>query len=218
MSGSWVTRLLFGGVAAVLTLTAGAAAFVPDEVPVAPESTSSPAPAAPESSAPANPSEVLASGTVPLDPDDFLTPLELPPPTEPPGVPSEQVSGPPALESVDGIVVHARLAPLLRTLLAEADMAGLDLGGGGHRDRAAQARLRAQNCPDPVASPAEACSPPTARVGESLHEYGLAIDFTVDGSLLLDREHPAYRFLDANSAWTGLVPHPSEPWHWSYRG
>ncbi len=211
-------RLLGGGVAVVLGLTAGAAAFVPDAEPSDPVAGS---PAASPPSDPAGdgpPATRLEAGAATIDLNDFLEPLDLPPATAPPTARSEPMSGPPVLESVEGIVVHERLAPLLRTLLAEAEVVGVSLGGGGHRDRAAQARLRAQNCPDPVASPPEACSPPTARVGESLHEYGLAIDFTADGALLLDREHPAYRFLDASSTWTGLVPHPSEPWHWSYRG
>ncbi len=157
-----------------------------------------------------------APGPAPLDPDDFLPPLQVGAPFRL-AIPGEQATGPPAVEDVGGIVVHERLAPFVRTLLAEAEVAGIPLEGGGYRDAGAQRRLRAQNCPDPVNSPASACSPPTAKVGQSLHEYGLAIDFTSGGSLILDRSSAAYRFLQANSGWNGLEVHPQEPWHWSYR-
>jgi hypothetical protein len=155
-------------------------------------------------------------GSVPLDPDVFVPPLDIGTPFRL-AVPDERVTGLPAVENADGIVVHERLAPFIRTLLAEAEVAGVPLEGGGYRDSTAQRRLRAQNCPDPVNSPASACSPPTAKVGQSLHEYGLAIDFTSGGELILDRSSAAYRFLEANSGWNGLEVHPQEPWHWSYR-
>jgi hypothetical protein len=74
-----------------------------------------------------------------------------------------------------------------------------------------------QNCPDPVRSLASACSPPTAPVGRSLHESGLAVDFTSGGELIVDRTHPAYRFLAAQGPGFGLQVHPQEPWHWSFR-
>lgn len=154
---------------------------------------------------------------VTFDPDDVLPPLSIPEP-QPLEIEAEVVTGPPVLENVDGIVVHQRLAPILRTLLHQAEIAEVSLEGGGYRDRAAQQRLRAQNCPDPVNSPPSSCSPPTARVGESLHEYGLAIDFTSGGELIVDRSHPAYRFLQANADRFGLVVHPREPWHWSFGG
>lgn len=114
--------------------------------------------------------------------------------------------------------MHERLAPILRTLLAQAEIAGVSLEGAGYRDSATQRRLRIQNCPDPVNSPPSSCSPPTARVGESLHEYGTAIDFTSNGQLILDRDHPAYRFLQANAPRLGIEVLPSEPWHWSFGG
>lgn len=169
----------------------------------------------------ADPATAASSAGAPdsaaLDPDDFLPPLSIPEP-QPLEIEPEIVTGPPALENVDGIVVHQRLAPFLRTLLAQAEVAEVSLEGGGYRDRAAQQRLRIQNCPDPVNSPPSSCSPPTARVGESLHEYGLAIDFTSAGQLIVDRTHPAYRFLQANAGQFGLVVHPQEPWHWSFGG
>lgn len=154
--------------------------------------------------------------SAPLDPDDFVPPVEVGEPFRL-VVPGQFATGPPPLENVNGIVVHERLAPFIRTLLAEAEVAGVALEGGGYRDSASQRRLRAQNYPDPINSPASACSPPTAKVGQSLHEYGLAIDFTSGGDLILDRGSAAYRFLEANGGWSGLEVHPREPWHWSYR-
>ena len=157
------------------------------------------------------------AGRVRLDADALLPPLSIPEP-QPLEIPADVVNGPPALENVDGIVVHERLAPFVRTLLAEAEVAGVSLEGGGYRNRTAQQRLRIKNCPDPANSAPSSCSPPTARVGESLHEYGLAVDFTSGGALIVDRNHPAYRFLEANASWSGLEVHPQEPWHWSFGG
>ena len=145
-----------------------------------------------------------------------LPPLELPSPEPLPAAP-EALPGPPVVEDANGIVVHERLAPLIRTLLAEAELAGVAIEGSGYRDIAAQRRLRAANCPDPVGSPAEECSPPTARPSTSFHESGLAIDFTSGGELITSRDHPAFRWLAANAEWIGLRVHPEEPWHWSYR-
>ena len=145
-----------------------------------------------------------------------LPPLELLP-AEPLATQPETFRGRPVVENAEGIVVHQRLAPFIRTLLADAEVAGIALEGSGYRDIAAQRRLRATNCPDPVNSPAEECSPPTALPGTSFHESGLAIDFTSNGDLITSRDHPAYLWLDANAEWIGLRVHPEEPWHWSYR-
>lgn len=206
--------------ALVLALTVLAAGGWPSaeepgaSVPPPPPAASIEPPAVPSEGGPQRPGSRPRSAS--FDPDDFVPPLELDAPFRL-TVPGEYVTGPPAVENVDGIVVHERLAPFVRTLLAEAEVAGIPLEGGGYRDSTAQRRLRAQNCPDPVSSPASACSPPTAKVGQSLHEYGLAIDFTSRGELILDRSSAAYRFLEANSGWNRLEVHPQEPWHWSYR-
>ena len=153
----------------------------------------------------------------PIDVDSLFPPFAVPEP-RPVEVPGEVATGPPALENVEGIVVHQRLAPFIRTLLDQAEVAGVSLEGGGYRDPAAQRRLRIRNCPDPVNSPPSSCTPPTARPGESLHEYGLAVDFTSGGELIVDRDHPAYRFLQANAPTWGIEVHPQEPWHWSFGG
>jgi LAS superfamily LD-carboxypeptidase LdcB len=120
--------------------------------------------------------------------------------------------------NVRGIIVDASIGQQLADLLNAADSAGLNLNGGGYRDPAAQRRLREQNCPNPVSSPASACSPPTAKPGSSMHEQGLAIDFTNNGSLIQSRSNPAFTWLAANAERFGFHNLPSEPWHWSING
>ncbi len=123
-----------------------------------------------------------------------------------------------ALSTVGGITVASSIASQVQGLLNASRAAGLNLGGGGYRDPAAQMALRRAHCPDPVNSPPSACSPPTARVGTSLHEQGLAIDFTNNGALIRSHSDPAYVWLAANAGSFGLRNLPSEPWHWSTTG
>jgi len=120
--------------------------------------------------------------------------------------------------SVGGIVVHGSIASNLEAMLGAADAAGVNLNGSGYRDPEAQRRLRQQNCPNPVSSPASACSPPTAKPGQSMHEQGLAIDFTYNGSLIRSRSSPGFTWLAANAPRYGFANLPSEPWHWSVNG
>lgn len=214
----WRAGAAAAGLVAVGVLAGGSGSSSSSQASVdRSSSTSTTSIARPEADAASADQRIAPAGSVSLDPDTFLPPMSIPDP-EPLEIPVELVTGPPVVENADGIVVHERLAPFIRTLLAQAEVAGVSLEGDGYRNRAAQQRLRAQNCPDPVSSPPSSCSPPTARVGESLHEYGLAVDFTSDGVLIVDRAHPAYRFLEANAGWTGLVVHPQEPWHWSFGG
>lgn len=123
-----------------------------------------------------------------------------------------------SLSTVGGITVAASIAGQVAGLLNASRSAGLSLGGGGYRDPAAQMAVRQANCPDPVNSPPSACSPPTARVGTSMHERGLAIDFTNNGRLISSRSDPGYVWLSANAGTYGLYNLPSEPWHWSTTG
>jgi len=133
-------------------------------------------------------------------------------------VPFASGGGDISLVSVGGITVARSLGGPLQGLLNAARAAGLSLGGGGYRDPAAQMAVRRNNCPDPINSPPSACSPPTARVGTSLHEQGLAIDFTSGGALIRSRSDRAYIWLAANAGRFGLRNLPSEPWHWSTTG
>ena len=63
--------------------------------------------------------------------------------------------------------------------------------------------------------PSGACSPPTAKPKRSLHESGLALDFTHGEESITSRRSPAYRWLAANAAAYGFFNLASEPWHWS---
>ncbi len=114
------------------------------------------------------------------------------------------------------------MATQLEGLLAAADADGVRLGGGGYRDPSSQVALRRANCGSSdfavYSMSASQCSPPTARPGSSMHERGLAVDFTYNGSLISSRSNPGYRWLDANAGRFGLYNLPSEPWHWSVNG
>lgn len=68
--------------------------------------------------------------------------------------------------------------------------------------------------------PPSECSPPTARPGESMHERGLAIDFSCAGVLITNRDNSCYRWLADNADSYGLYELASqqEPWHWSVNG
>ena len=124
---------------------------------------------------------------------------------------------------VRGIEVAAQIAPQFEALMAAAEAGGLKLAGSGYRNTARQIEIRREVCGptdyDIYLKPSWECSPPVARPGTSMHEKGLAIDFT-DGEDLVRREdHPVHQWL-ANYAKT----HPflrnlkGEPWHWSTTG
>ena len=66
--------------------------------------------------------------------------------------------------------------------------------------------------------PAGECGPPTARPGQSMHEWGLAVDITSAGGLIRSRNDPDWQWLATNAATYGLINLPSEPWHWSSSG
>jgi hypothetical protein len=129
-------------------------------------------------------------------------------------------SGSISLTTVRGITVASSIGSKLAALLNAADAAGLSLSGGGYRDSAQQIATRRNNCGTSdyaiYSMPASSCSPPTARPGSSMHEQGLAIDFTNGG--ILTRSSRAYTWLKANASRFGLYNLPSEPWHWSTNG
>jgi hypothetical protein len=153
-------------------------------------------------------------------------PTTRPPTTRPPTTP---VVRPPTsgvtwadVTNVGGIWVHRSIATNVRNLLNAATAAGLNLRGGGYRDPAAQIATRRANCGptqyDIYEKPASQCRPPTARPGRSMHERGMAIDFTSSGRLITSRSDPAFQWLRSNAARFGLFNLPSEPWHWSTNG
>ena len=122
---------------------------------------------------------------------------------------------------VRGITVHRSIAGKTRRLLRAADRGGVRLGGWGYRSTARQIELRRAHCGKSryaiYEKPSSSCRPPTARPGHSMHERGLAIDFT-QGGRTLGSGSSGYRWLRANAATYGLHNLPGEPWHWSTNG
>lgn len=119
--------------------------------------------------------------------------------------------------NVQGIQVNVSIAHNLNKLINDARAAGINFGGGGFRSYDQQRALRvAHGCPDD-SQPSSACSPPTAPPGHSLHEKGLAIDFSVGGSTISSGS-PGFNWLVAHAREYGLQNLPSESWHWSING
>lgn len=108
----------------------------------------------------------------------------------------------------------ARWQPLVELAASQ----GIDLRGTAYRNSARQWQLRVAHCPDPVNSPSSDCSPPTAKVGTSRHERGLAIDVVGSNGRAITRSSPEYRFLQTYAARYGVKNLPSEAWHWSIDG
>jgi hypothetical protein len=129
----------------------------------------------------------------------------------------------PPLSTVGGITVASSIAPKLRQLLDAAAAAGFDLRGYGWRDSRNQLALRAQNCGgwddySLYEEPPDQCSPPTARPGASMHEQGLAVDFSLGNEFIESRDSAVFTWLAAHAPTYGFRNLPSEPWHWSTTG
>jgi len=193
-----------------LANTAATSMSVPTTAPA-------PAPSATTTTAP------KATPTVPPAGPGPVTPVTVAPTTTTPA-PPVSVPAPIAVDSVNvgGFIVARSIADQLGRLLAAAQAAGLTLGGSALRDVNVQITLRRQHCGptdyDIWLRPASQCSPPTAIPGRSMHEKGLAIDFTCAGVLINSRTSPCFVWLAANAAGYGLYNLPSEPWHWSTNG
>ena len=125
------------------------------------------------------------------------------------------------LTSVWGIRVHESIADKLLALLKAASRDGIRLGGGGYRSSDSQVALRRAHCGTSnwavYSKPSYQCRPPTARPGASMHERGLAVDFTQNGRALWSNTS-GYRWLKRNASKYGFRNLPSEPWHWSVNG
>lgn len=123
--------------------------------------------------------------------------------------------------TVRGIVVATQIAQRVDELLAAAEADGFSLSGSGYRSSDVQVAVRRSHCGgsdyDVYQKPASQCSPPTARPGQSMHERGLAIDFTWNGALITSH-NAAFQWLSHNAGRFGLANLPSEPWHWSTNG
>ena len=135
-----------------------------------------------------------------------------------PSLPNTNGAG---IVSVRGIRVDSSIAGNLERLLAAAEAAGVSLSGGGYRDPSGQIAVRRSNCGTSnyaiYQMPASSCRPPTARPGSSMHERGLAIDFT-QGGRTLSRGSAGFAWMKGNAAAYGFYNLPSEPWHWSTNG
>jgi len=134
----------------------------------------------------------------------------------------QQLSAPPPLAKVacasgGTITVHKTLAHNLGHLLEAAKRDGLRLCGIGYRSSERQLALRRINCGtsayDVSRKPARDCIPPTAKPGTSMHEKGLAIDFSS-----CPKTSVCYKWLARNAHGYGLHNLVSEPWHWSVNG
>lgn len=120
------------------------------------------------------------------------------------------------------ITVAGDIAANVAALLGAAAADGIQLCGGGYRDPQDQIDLRIAHCGptyyDIYEKPASQCDPPTARPGTSLHEQGLAIDFTCNGGGTVARGTACWDWLVANANDYGLYNLPTESWHWSVNG
>jgi peptidoglycan hydrolase CwlO-like protein len=148
-----------------------------------------------------------------------------PPPAPTGGSTIQPVSGGLASVTCPGggsITVAGSIAQNVQGLLDAAAANGLFLCGGGYRNPEEQIALRQAHCGTSQYAiyemPSSQCSPPTARPGSSMHEQGLAIDFTCGGGGIVSSGDPCFQWLAANAATYGLFNLPSEPWHWSTNG
>ena len=127
-----------------------------------------------------------------------------------------------ACPSGGSVQVAGDISGSVERLLTDAAEAGISMCGYGYRDPADQIAVRRANCCTSTyaiyQAPSSYCSPPTARPGTSMHEQGLAIDFTSGGGGTIGSGTAAYRWLKANAANYGLYNLPGEPWHWSVDG
>lgn len=116
------------------------------------------------------------------------------------------------------IRVHRSIAPKVTTMVGKARAEGVDLDGYGWRDTQQQRELREQHGYTSDDQPSGSGGRlPVARPGESMHERGLAIDFTQNGRQL-NRVLTGFTWLRRHAASYGLHNLPSEPWHWSTNG
>jgi len=118
------------------------------------------------------------------------------------------------------ITVAGSIGTQVGNLLRAAWADGVGLCGWGFRSPDEQIALRKAHCGttyyDIYLAPASACSPPTARPGYSMHEQGLAIDFTCNGGGSIEsHSSPCFIWLDNHASTYGLYNLETEAWHWS---
>ena len=122
---------------------------------------------------------------------------------------------------VEGIRVHRSIGGDIAALVAAAADDGIAVAGGGYRSYADQVHLRRAHCGPSVydvwLEAGWRCDPPTARPGHSMHQQGLAVDFTTGGAPI-DETDPLFVWLTVNADRFGLRNFSKEPWHWSTNG
>jgi LAS superfamily LD-carboxypeptidase LdcB len=120
------------------------------------------------------------------------------------------------------ITVAGSISGSVQALLNDAAADGAMLCGGGYRNPEEQIQLRMAHCGTSnyaiYEMPASQCSPPTAIPGTSMHEQGLAVDFTCNGGGTVSTDDECWDWLQGNAVGYGLYNLPSEPWHWSTNG
>jgi len=79
-----------------------------------------------------------------------------------------------------------------------------------------QTQLRQSNCAN-LSVLAVNCNPPTEKAGESLHNYGMAVDFKCSDSAIFGQSS-CYTWLKNNAAKYKFQQRDEEPWHWSFTG
>jgi peptidoglycan hydrolase CwlO-like protein len=121
------------------------------------------------------------------------------------------------------VTVAGSIAGNVQALLNAAANDGVSLCAvSGWRSPEEQIELRREHCGSSNYAiyymPASQCSPPTARPGSSMHERGLAIDFSCNGGGAIRYGNSCWNWLAAHANDYGLYNLPSEPWHWSTNG
>lgn len=105
-------------------------------------------------------------------------------------------------------------------LISDANKDGYKIFGYGYRSKQKQEKLRSENCGGNanIYNVNAKCKPLTAYPGKSMHENGLAIDFTCDGSTIRSRDNKCFIWLQKNALSNGFINLQKEPWHWSTNG
>lgn len=120
---------------------------------------------------------------------------------------------------LEGIDYNVAIEQNVKAILDGARAAGINFSGsGGFRSYDEQVDLRKTNgCADIYTAPSSTCSPATAIPGTSMHEWGLALDLSVNESTIKSGS-AGYNWMVENEAIHGLKNLPGEPWHWSTTG
>lgn len=117
-----------------------------------------------------------------------------------------------------GTTVNSEISGNIYNLIIAAKAAGFTFAyNDGFATMDQQITKRKDNgCPDIYNAAADTCKTPTSRPGYSSHQMGLAIDFKIDGQLILNG--PAFEWLAKNAGGYGMKNYPAETWHWSVDG